>query len=170
MRFTSCPLACAGNDEIHEWRTHYIFSSVEHVGAIGANLIASAENSSRSTVYEPQTSHVDANVAPAEIYGPKTAKIDNIRHRSAGRIQQKIDSHEGVVLQRISASSSSPPVMRFKACALACTGNVEIHMRGAHYIFSLVEHVGAIGANLIASAENSSRSTVYESQTLSRWR
>ena len=58
--------------------------------------------------------------------------------------------------------------MRFKTCALACTENVEIHVSGAHRIFDSVEHVVAIGANLIASAENNSRSTVYGSQTLSR--
>ena len=47
MRFTTCALACTENVEIHECGTHQIFGSVGHVGAIGANLIASAENSSQ---------------------------------------------------------------------------------------------------------------------------
>ena len=41
-------------------------------------------------------------------------------------------------------------------------------MSVAHYIFDSVEHVGAIGANLIASAENSSQIDCLWVETLSR--
>ena len=110
-------------------------------------------------------------ISPETIrYGDQVSTFGNLRDLQFQFLKNLKGRPESVVLQRISASSSSPLVMRFTSCPLAYTENVEIHMRGTHQTFSSVEHVGAIGANLIASAENSSRSTVYESETLSRWR